>query len=115
LVTDKILSHLSDSGLFEKVVAYPSATEVKYVLGGRLLAFEEWDEQNSWHGKINIKIHLYEPSTQQVIWTGQFAHIQPVEKKIPVAVVQALSLGLQKCLDDLTKALTEELGPKIQE
>jgi ABC-type uncharacterized transport system auxiliary subunit len=109
LITEKVLRYLAESGLFEKVVTYPSSGSVKYVLGGRLLAFEEWDEQNNWYGKVNFKAHLYEPSTNRVIWNGQFEHTQPIAKKIPVAVVEAISLGLKKCLDDLVKSLAQEL------
>jgi ABC-type uncharacterized transport system auxiliary subunit len=110
LVTEKVLSYLSESGLFEKVTAYPSMVNVKYVLSGRLLAFEEWDEQDKWYGKVTFKASLYEPATQRVVWNGTFAHQQPVSKKIPTAVVEAISLSLKQCLDDLTKALAEELG-----
>ncbi len=110
LVTEKVLSHLSESGLFERVTAYPAMVNVKYVLGGRLLAFEEWDEQDKWYGKVTFKASLYEPATQRVVWSGTFSHQQPVAKKIPAAVVEALSLSLKQCLESLTKALAEELG-----
>ncbi len=110
LVTEKVLSHLSESGLFEKVTAYPSMVNVKYVLSGRLLAFEEWDEQDKWFGKVTFKASLYEPATQRVVWSDTFAHQQPVAKKIPAAVVEAISLSLKQCLDDLAKALAEEFA-----
>jgi ABC-type uncharacterized transport system auxiliary subunit len=112
LVTEKVLSSLADSGLFEKVTAYPSMVNVKYVLSGRLLAFEEWDEQDKWFGKVTFKASLYEPATQRVVWSGTFAHQQPVAKKIPAAVVEAISLSLKQCLDDLAKALAEEFSPR---
>jgi ABC-type uncharacterized transport system auxiliary subunit len=109
LFTEKVIRHLSESGLFEKVVAYPSPTRVNYVLGGRLLAFEEWDSPDKWDGKVTFEVHLYEPTTQRVIWKAKFDHAQPAKKKIPVAVVQAISISMKKCLDDLTKALAQEL------
>lgn len=112
LVTEKVLSHLSESGLFEKVTAYPSMVNVKYVLSGRLLAFEEWDEQDKWYGKVTFKASLYEPATQRVVWSATFAHQQSVAKKIPAAVVEAISRSLKQCLDDLTKALAEEFAPQ---
>lgn len=110
LVTKKVLSHLSESCLFERVTAYPSMANVKYVLSGNLLAFEEWDEQEKWFGKVTFKASLYEPATQRVLWSGTFAHQQPVAKKIPAAVVEAISLSLKQCLDDLAKALAEEFA-----
>lgn len=58
LVTEKVVGYLSDSGLFERVTTYPSVVNVKYVLNGRLLAFEEWDEQNNWYGKVAFKASL---------------------------------------------------------
>lgn len=109
LVTEKVLSYLADSGLFERVTAYPSPANVKYVLCGNLLAFEEWDEQDKWYGKVTFKASLYEPATQRVVWSGTFAHQQPVAKKIPAAVVEAVSLSLKQCLNDLVKALADEL------
>ncbi|MDZ7288805.1 MAG: ABC-type transport auxiliary lipoprotein family protein [candidate division KSB1 bacterium] len=110
LVTEKVLNYLADSGLFEKVTTYPSIVNVKYVLSGRLLAFEEWDEQNHWYGKVGFKASLYDPATQRIIWTGKFEHLQPVDKKIPAAVVEAISLSLKQCLDDLARSLVHELG-----
>jgi len=112
LITDKVVSYLADSGLFEKVTAFPAAGQVHYVLNGRLLAFEEWDEQNQWYGKVTFKASLYEPATQRVVWNGKFEHLQPVVKKIPAAVVEALSLSLKKCLDELAVALTQEMSDK---
>jgi ABC-type uncharacterized transport system auxiliary subunit len=109
LVTEKVLSYLSDRGLFEKVTTYPSIVNVKYVLNGHLLAFEEWDERNNWYGKVAFKASLSEPSTQRVIWQGKFEHLQPVAKKIPAAVVEALSLSMKKCLEDLVQALAQEV------
>lgn len=112
LVTDKVVSYLSASGLFEKVTTYPTAGEVKYVLNGRLLAFEEWDEQNNWYGKVAIKASLYEPATQRVIWSGKFENLQPVSKKIPTAVVEALSLSMKKCLEEMAQTISREMGVK---
>jgi len=110
LISDKVVSYLSDAGLFERVTTYPSMVNVKYVLNGRLLAFEEWDEQNNWYGKVAFKVSLHEPLTQRVIWSDKFEHMQPVAKKIPAAVVEALSLSLKKCLEDLTQSLAKELS-----
>jgi ABC-type uncharacterized transport system auxiliary subunit len=110
LITEKVLSHLSDAGLFEKVAMHPSNVNVKYVLSGRLLAFEEWDEQNNWYGKVAFKASLYEPAAQRVVWNGSFEHLQPVAKKIPSAVVEALSVSMKKCLDDLAHSLGKELS-----
>jgi ABC-type uncharacterized transport system auxiliary subunit len=109
LITEKIVSYLSDRGLFEKVTTHPSMVNVKYVLNGRLLAFEEWDEQNNWFGKVAFKASLYEPATQRVVWSGKFEHIEPVAKKIPASVVEALSLSMKKCLEDMTQSLVKEL------
>jgi len=110
LVTEKVVNYLSDSGLFEKVTTYPSPANVKYVLSGRLLAFEEWDEPNNWYGKVVFTASLHEPTTQRVIWKSKFEHLQPVTKKIPAAVVEALSLSMKKCLDELAKSIANELS-----
>jgi ABC-type uncharacterized transport system auxiliary subunit len=112
LVTDKIVGYLSESGLFEKVTTYPTAGEVKYVLNGRLLAFEEWDEESKWYGKVAIKASLYEPATQRVVWSGKFESMHPVSKKIPAAVVEALSLSVKKCLEEMTQSIMQEVGVK---
>jgi len=110
LVTEKVVNFLSESGLFEKVTTYPSPANVKYILSGRLLAFEEWDEQNNWYGKVSFTASLHEPATQRVIWKNKFEHLQPVTKKIPAAVVEALSLSMKKCLDELAKSIANELS-----
>lgn len=110
LFTEKVVSYLADSRLFETVTTYPTPANVKYILSGRLLAFEEWDEQNNWFGKVAFTVSLQEPATRRVVWQGKFEHLQPVAKKIPSAVVEALSLSTKTCLDKLSQALVNELS-----
>ena len=110
LFTEKVTGYLADSRLFEAVTTYPTPANVKYILSGRLLAFEEWDEQNNWFGKVVFTANLQEPSTRRVVWQGKFEHLQPVAKKIPSAVVEALSLSTKTCLDKLSQALVTELS-----
>lgn len=110
LFTEKVVSYLADSRLFETVTTYPTPANVRYILSGRLLAFEEWDEQNNWFGKVVFTATLQEPSTRRVVWQGKFEHLQPVTKKIPSAVVEALSLSTKICLDKLAQTLVTELS-----
>jgi ABC-type uncharacterized transport system auxiliary subunit len=105
LVTDEVLKQLRASSCCREVVTFPSLNQVDYILAGRVLAFEEWDENGKWHGRVALSIQIYEPAARRLLWQEIFKADTPVAKKIPAAVVEAIGASLQKCVSDLQKAL----------
>jgi len=110
LVTDKIVGQLLANGAFRNVKAYPSAGRVDYVLGGRILAFEEWDRDDKWVGKVAFTAQLREVRSGRLVWTGEFEQETPARKKLPIAVVEAISTSLEKCVAELETAIAQALS-----
>lgn len=110
LVTEKVLAHLKNSRIFRTVVAYPATVKLDYVLRGRLIAFEEWDIAERWYGKVAIGFELVDPVSDEVVWRATFEKMTPTEKRIPVAVVQAISTSLKSSLDEMAAALKSHLA-----
>jgi ABC-type uncharacterized transport system auxiliary subunit len=109
LVTEKAIAHLKHSGVFRDVVSFPSIVKMDYVLRGRLLAFEEWDAEKVWHGKVALAVELYNVSRDEIVWRSSFEKMTPAEKHLPVSVVEAISKSLQTCLNEMSAALREQV------
>lgn len=110
LVTEKVFAHLKQSGIFRDVVAYPSPIQLNYLLRGQLIAFEEWDTPDEWYGKVAITFELIDPLKDEIVWRATFEKMTPAEKRIPVAVVQAISTSLKSCLDEMVAALKSHIA-----
>ena len=54
MLTESAVQHLRKSGLFAGVVHAQSGHSSHYVLTGRILQFEEWDEGVNWQAKIKL-------------------------------------------------------------
>jgi len=110
LVTDAVLQQLRDSTCCREVVALPAPGHVDFILAGRVLAFEEWDEGDKWYGRAALMVQVYEPTARRMIWSQVFQAETPAAKKVPAAVVEAISTSLSKCLVELQAALPAALA-----
>jgi len=90
-------------------VAYPSTVKLNYLLRGRILAFEEWDADKVWHGKVSIAFEMLDPMKDEILWRATFEKMTPAEKRLPVSVVQAISTSLNACLEEMVAALRNQL------
>ncbi len=100
LVTEAIVNRFKASGAFQKVVQLPAADRIDYLLKGRIRAFEEWDEPNSWFGLVSLELVLQDPATRASVWQKTFTAKTPAAKKEPVEVVRAISTSLNQVLDE---------------
>ncbi len=112
LVTDEILKQLRASSCCREVVSFPSSGPVDYILTGRVLAFEEWDRDEKWYGRVALLLQLHEPATRRLLWSDVLQAETPASKKIPATVVEAISASLQKCVVDFLAALPAVLAAK---
>ncbi|RMD92662.1 MAG: hypothetical protein D6814_16580 [Calditrichaeota bacterium] len=116
LATEALREHLKVRHLFEDVVGYPSTVRPKMVFSGKVAAFEEWDDQTGWHGKVGLHLSLTDLQQDRVVWQGQFEAMKPVAQKMPSAVVESINKALNQCLqeaiDDLEKALVSQMMSK---
>lgn len=107
LVTDEFIRQLRASSCCREVLPFPSSGRIDYVLTGRILAFEEWDREEKWHGRVALLLQIYEPATRRLVWSDVFQAETPAAKKLPAAVVEAINTSLQTCIADFLKALPE--------
>lgn len=109
LVTDQVIKQLQAAHICRNVVNFPSNNRVDYVLTGRILSFEEWDRGELWFGRVAFTAQLYDPASRQLLWSEVFEAETRAEKRLPVAVVEAIGKSLEKCIADLQQALPERV------
>lgn len=101
LVTEELYQHFVASGAFEEVVRYIGSGQVDYVLGGEVLAFEEWDENDTWYAQVGLRVRLTSTSTGDVIWQDTVFRRQAAKDREPVRVVEAMSQALEEVVAEL--------------
>lgn len=111
MVTEMVLAQLKSSGFFQAVQQLPVGELTDYTLSGRIKTFEEWDEGNLWFGKVRIEFRVQKNETGEIVLQKEFTSKINVESREPVAVVQALSLGVEKCTEQMLQEL-DALFPK---
>jgi ABC-type uncharacterized transport system auxiliary subunit len=106
---ESTLEQFRSSGIFQNVVKYPSTSEVDYILTGKIKAFEEWDENNTWYGIVSIAFELRDKKNSKTIWQNTFTEKTNVLKKEPKEVVKAISESLKK----VVKKAIQEIGQTL--
>ncbi len=108
LVTQTLRGVLKQEKIFSDVVGYPAPLPPRYMLSGKLLAFEEWDRPEGWLGRVAFRLTLTDLESRQVVWEDSFSAEEPVAQKQPVAVVQSLNRALQRCLQQVVDSLRKQ-------
>jgi len=98
IVTEKVLRHYQRSGTFERVVRSPSNQKIDYLLKGNILAFEEWDQSESWSGIVTLEFALHDTETNDIVWEKVLSEKTAVSEKKPVEVVRAISESLNRVI-----------------
>lgn len=114
MVTEYLVEYLKSRKHFDQVVKFPSATRVRYVLGGKLLAFEEWDKNGEWFGKVAFELFLRDLEKEQIIWRQTYQQMVPVEQKLPVGVVAAVSRAMMACFEEMSHDFGSELDSVLE-
>ena len=109
LVTEALRHVLKADGLFQDVMNYPSAVPPRMILTGKVTAFEEWDEQDRWLGKVAMHLTLTDLHKKTVVWEGSFEALEPAEQRHPVAVVKSINTALNRCLEEAVQSLRSTL------
>ena len=111
MLTENAVLHLRASGLFAGVAHAHNSQSFDYLLGGRVLQFEEWDETNRWQARVKLWLELQSTSSRKVVWQGYVESQVPVDEKQPLNVVKALSRAADDCFKQLVGKLSENLEP----
>lgn len=110
MLTESAIQHLRASGLFAGVVHAQDRHSIHYLLSGRLLQFEEWDDGGVWQARVKLWLELQSMETRELVWQGYIESQIPVEEKNPLSVVKALNKAAEDCFQQLFEILSENLN-----
>jgi cholesterol transport system auxiliary component len=101
------------SGLFKAVLPHDSRVPASFLLEGSVDEFYERDGVDHWDAVLSIGITLMaenEPDiTKRVLFQKSYRMTQPCEKKNPMALVEAMSLAMEKTTEAVIRDLYENL------
>lgn len=113
MISEFLIEYLKSHKIFAEVVKFPSQTRVKYVMGGKLLAFEEWDRDGAWYAKVAFEVYLRDYQNERIVWRNHYEKMLPVQQKLPINLVATISQALQDCFNNLGNDLRNDLGTII--
>jgi ABC-type uncharacterized transport system auxiliary subunit len=98
LITEKVTKEFQNSGSFEKVLKMSDVRDVDYYVAGQILAFEEWDEKETWYGLVTIEFELRNAADADILWNKVITEKTRSANKAPVDVVAAINKSLDKVI-----------------
>jgi ABC-type uncharacterized transport system auxiliary subunit len=91
MVTDLLVQHLEQSGIFGRVTYEVGEQRPDYEITGMLNALEELDSGDEWFSHLAIQLHLSRFGEEKPIWSYKIDARKRVYNKNPVYVVKSLS------------------------
>ncbi len=110
LIESKLYSKLKKSGLTTSIMRPPYPIAPDLVLNSHLIALHEIDENEKWFGEVTLLFSLVDLKKNTTIWQQEFSNRVPAQQRKPQAVVEAINLAFEKCLDEMIKALDARLA-----
>ncbi len=110
LIESKLYSKLKKSGLTTSIMRPPYPIAPDLVLNSHLIALHEIDENEKWFGEVTLLFSLVDLKKNATIWQQEFSNRVPAQQRKPQAVVEAINLAFEKCLDEMIKALDARLA-----
>jgi ABC-type uncharacterized transport system auxiliary subunit len=107
MIEDLLVQQLRHSGQYKSVQRISSTARGDYLLRGHLTSLNEIDEPSGIKARFNVQLELFEQKSGSVVWTGNYAHDEPVEKKTVTAVVESLQKTVNVGLEQLTASLAQ--------
>jgi len=109
MLQDILISSLRASGQYRSVSRVGSAARGDYVARGHLEALDEVDKP-SLAARFSFQLELFDPAAGTIVWSGSYAHDEPVQGKHVSDVVEALDRNVEAGLQQLTAGLTQYLA-----
>lgn len=80
-----------------KAVVREQTADASLVLGGRIVALEEVDQDKQhWVGRVALELTLTDPKTGNVVWTQPFEESEPLPQQSPEGLAKAISVALDR-------------------
>ncbi|MFT3696891.1 MAG: ABC-type transport auxiliary lipoprotein family protein [Kofleriaceae bacterium] len=80
-----------------KAVVREQTADASLVLGGRIVALEEVDQDKQhWLGRISLELTLTDPKTGAVVWSQPYEESEPLPVQTPEGLAKAISVALDR-------------------
>ena len=105
LIQQKLWADLNESLLFNRVVLYPTNSDIDYLLRGNILQMEEWDEAEKWIAHFKIQIEIIDIKNNNTLLQNIFTEQEQITVRSAVGVVRAINTCLQRCSEKMLSQL----------
>ena len=112
MIKGKVIRVLRSSGDYQSVAGVGSTSEGRFVVRGRLDAFEEVDSGGI-SGLVSMEFDLYDRKSGTVVWSHAYSRSEPVQSKEISAVVAALDLNLDRGLNEVAAGLDQYFSANL--
>jgi ABC-type uncharacterized transport system auxiliary subunit len=115
MLTERVARWLSQTGLFAEVRTLPTREAVDYVLRGRLLNFEEVDDEGPGKGRVAFGLALVRSRDHRVVWSFERQAEHSVEGQGMPGVVDALNASTEDLLGQALPGLAQQVERDFSE
>jgi len=112
MVRNALLRSLRASGKYRRVIEAGSAASGDYLLHGKLLEFDEVDNNGAIVTRISLQVELVDRKTSRNVWDRIVEHEEPVGAKSVPDVVQSLDRNLQRVVGEAVTAIDRFLAER---
>jgi ABC-type uncharacterized transport system auxiliary subunit len=109
MLEELAIRKLDRAAVFAEVRRLPSGARADYTLRGRVLNFEEVDDEAGVHGRVGLELNLIRASDGATAWSDTRLVERPAEGKGVAGVVNALSGSSDQLMNELLAGLIAQV------
>lgn len=109
LMAERVAQRLRSMGVFAEVRLFARAAPGDYVLGGRLLSFEELDYEAGGRVRVGLELELLRTSDHKIIWSETRRSERGIQGKGVANVVTALNASAAQVLNEALPGLVAQV------
>ncbi|HEY6127902.1 MAG TPA: ABC-type transport auxiliary lipoprotein family protein [Candidatus Acidoferrum sp.] len=107
MIEQLLVEQLRRSGQYKSVQRISSTARGDYLLRGHLTSLNEVDDPAGLKARFTIQLELFDQKSGGVVWTDNYTHDEPVEKKSVTAIVEGLQKNVNEGISQLTGNLAQ--------
>jgi ABC-type uncharacterized transport system auxiliary subunit len=107
MIEQLLVEQLRRSGQYKSVQRISSTARGDYLLRGHLTSLNEVDDPAGLKARFTIQLELFDQKSGGVVWTDNYTHDEPVEKKSVTAIVEGLQKNVIEGISQLTGNLAQ--------
>lgn len=112
LVTDSIRAGLERSGRYKGVLSgFSSSADA--IVSGRVIAFEEVDEESAWFAHAEVAVEVRSARDGSLLWSSQIEARQKLAKRDPEGLAQAMTGVMAKLNARIQEAISQRVKPRV--